>query len=197
MRNVGIVGRKRSGKDTAAQALVEELGYARHGLADPLKDAALKLDPIVTVIPQFYSNGDSEPVRLSEVVAADGWENAKDEYPEVRRILQKLGDEAGRQVHGPDTWIDQLLRKTWASNDAGRPVVVPDVRYPNEAERLRAAGFLIVRIDRPGFSDPQPGEHASEQVERLFFHHIVRNEGSVEDLTGAVLGLANPAPMAV
>lgn len=190
-RNIGIVGRKRSGKDTAADLLVREFGYARHGLADPLKDAALRLDPIITLTDVWTEDYHVEtvPGRLSEIVEAIGWEAAKDRFPEVRRTLQRLGDEAGRQVHGENTWIDQLLRKTWAENDEGHPVVVPDVRYPNEAERLRAAGFLVVRIDRPGFSDPQPGEHASEQVERLFFHHVIRNEGTVEDMWRSVRAL--------
>lgn len=49
MQNIGIVGRKRSGKDTAAAALVEKLGYVRHGFADPLKDAALALNPSSSV----------------------------------------------------------------------------------------------------------------------------------------------------
>lgn len=184
MRNIGIVGRKRSGKDTAAQALVRERGYARHGLADPLKDAALKLDPYVHVLPE-YGLG----IRLSEVVEAHGWEAAKDVFPEVRRVLQKLGDEAGRQVHGERTWIDQLLRRVAEENAHGRPVVVPDVRYPNEADELRRAGFLVVRIDRPG-CDPAPGEHASEQVERLKVHLIIENTGTVEELHKAILALA-------
>lgn len=192
-RNIGIVGRKRSGKDTAAAALVEELGYVRHGLADPLKESALKLDPIVDFVDAGTRGEDRwvEPLRLSEVVLVDGWEVAKDEHPEVRRILQKLGDEAGRQVHGERTWIDQLLRRTWAANDAGHPVVVPDVRYPNEAEALRTAGFLVVRIDRPGFCDPVPGEHASEQVERLRIDTMIHNGATVSELKRQIIKLAD------
>lgn len=97
-RNIGIVGRKRSGKDTAAQALVDKLGYVRHGLADPLKAAALKLDPYV-----HFSCEHGLGFRLSEVVEVHGWEDAKDVFPEVRQVLQRLGDEAGRQVHGGRT----------------------------------------------------------------------------------------------
>lgn len=184
MLNIGIVGRKRSGKDTAANFLVEELGYVRHGLADPLKDAALALDPIVD------ADGDDYGIdfyRLSTIVEWVGWEKAKDDYPEVRRILQKLGDEAGRQVHGEETWILNLLKRVARENQKGRPVVVPDVRYPNEADELRAAGFRVIRIDRPGFSDPQPGEHASEQVERLEVGGVIVNDGSLDTLRKTLL----------
>lgn len=196
MRNIGIVGRKRSGKDTAAQALVEELGYTRHGLADPLKDAALKLDPVIDFVDMGTRDTDRwvEPLRLSEVVQADGWERAKDEYPEVRRTLQRLGDEAGRQVHGEETWILNLLRRVASENEAGRPVVVPDVRYPNEASWLLNAGFLVVRVDRPGFSTPAPGEHASEQVERLAVDAVIHNDSTVSELKRQVIALAQYGP---
>lgn len=190
-RNIGIVGRKRSGKDTAADLLVREFGYVRHGLADPLKEAALALDPIITLTDVWGDDYrvETTPGRLSEIVGEIGWEAAKDRFPEVRRILQRLGDEAGRQVHGELTWINQLLRRSIAANEAGHPVVVPDVRYPNEADVLREAGFLVVRIDRPGFSTPTPGEHASEQVERLIVDTVISNGGTVEDMWRAVRAL--------
>lgn len=121
---------------------------------------------------------------------AFGWEVVKDTFPEVRRILQRLGDEAGRQVHGEETWILNLLRRVAAENEAGRPVVVPDVRYPNEAEWLANAGFLVVRVDRPGFSTPVPGEHASEQVERIGVGTVLRNNSTVTDLERQIISLA-------
>lgn len=188
MHNIAIAGRKRSGKDTAAAHLVEEFGYVRHGFADPLKDAALKLDPIIEHIYMGHRAGCPvlEPYRLSELIADDGWEEAKDSYPEVRRILQRLGDEAGRQVHGEETWIRNLLRRAEASNAEGHPVVVPDVRYPNEAELLREAGFLVVRVDRPGYGSPTPGEHASERVERLAVDQVIVNDGSLHQLHAAI-----------
>lgn len=183
MHNIAIAGRKRSGKDTAAAHLVEEFGYVRHGFADPLKEAALKLDPIVD------ADGDDYGVdfyRLSTIIEWVGWEKAKDTYPEVRQILQRLGDEAGRQVHGEETWVRNLLRRAESANAEGHPVVVPDVRYPNEAELLREAGFLVVRVDRPGYGSPTPGEHASERVERLAVDRVIVNDGSLNQLYAAI-----------
>ncbi|WP_326812106.1 hypothetical protein [Streptomyces scopuliridis] len=142
MGNIGIIGRARVGKDTAGQWLVDNRGYRRVSFADPLKETALKLDPIV-------SSGISGDLRLSHVMGAGhGWEGAKDRFPEARRILQQLG--ASIRAIDPEFWLRTALAKVTAANEAGVPAVITDVRYPNEAESLRRAGFHLVYIDRPG-----------------------------------------------
>lgn len=143
-RNIGLIGRARSGKDTAGRWLVEHGGYERVAFADPLKVAAWRIDPWICLNdwPQFAR-------RLSDKVAGPAsWERAKDDYPEVRRILQELG--AAVRALDEDFWLRLALEKTTDVNAAGAPVVITDVRYPNEAESLRRAGFTLVYISRPG-----------------------------------------------
>jgi hypothetical protein len=150
MGNIGIIGRARVGKDTAGRWLVDNRGYRRVAFADALKEAALKVDPPV-------QGQMSAPLRLAEAVRRGGWESAKDMYPEVRRFLQELG--AAVRAIDEDFWLRAAMRKVMEANDAGVPVVITDVRYPNEAASLRRAGFHLVYIDRPGA--PQM-DHASE-----------------------------------
>ncbi|OSC76518.1 hypothetical protein B5180_01815 [Streptomyces sp. BF-3] len=153
MGNIGIIGRARVGKDTAGQWLVDNRGYRRIGFADPLKEAALKLDPIV-------GTDDSdlcvEGERLSDVVGFWGWERAKEE-PEVRRILQELG--AAVRAIDEDFWLRAAMRRVQEANESGVPAVITDVRYPNEAASLRRAGFHLVYIERP---DVEQLVHESE-----------------------------------
>ncbi|WP_410591099.1 hypothetical protein [Amycolatopsis sp. lyj-23] len=144
-RSVGIVGRMRSGKDTAAGVLVREHGYTRLAFADPLKAMAYATSPIL-------HEGD----RLADAVDRLGWERAKDYNPEARRFLQRLGVSA-RDTLGPDVWITALTDHVRRVHG---PVVVPDVRFQNEAAELRSRGFVILRIRRPGLSDLDP--HVSE-----------------------------------
>ncbi|MFJ3248332.1 hypothetical protein [Streptomyces sp. NPDC086782] len=151
MGNIGIIGRARVGKDTAGAWLVENRGYRRVALADPLKAAALELDPIVEV------TGVGDYYRLGEEVARWGWEGVKDDTPEVRRILQELG--RAIRTLDPDFWLRAALKKTQEANDAGVPVVITDVRYPNEAASLRRAGFHLIHIHRP---DVPQLDHESE-----------------------------------
>lgn len=143
--NIGIIGRARSGKDTAGRWLVDQRGYRRVALADPLKEAALRLDPIVVPPDSDYGiPGDT----LAEVVGYRGWEYAKDRLPETRRILQELG--ASIRALDEDFWLRLALKAAQEANDAGVPVVITDVRYRNETESLRRSGFHLVYIERPG-----------------------------------------------
>lgn len=162
---VGLIGKKRVGKDTFAAVLVEEFGFARVAFADPLKEMALTIDP---VIGWYANNGSAVHMRLDTAVALRGWEEAKDVYPEARRFLQRLGD--GVRQFDPEFWVRAGMRKARAlrrgGSDAavvfgpGQPVVITDVRYPNEADAIRDAGGVLVRIVRPGVDDGDT--HASE-----------------------------------
>lgn len=100
---IGLTGRKRSGKSTAARYLVEDHGFTELSFAEPLKRMALAVNPIIG----FRSTPDGvQRVYLSDVVHEIGWECAKDEYPEVRRFLQLLGTEGVRDHIGQDTWVN-------------------------------------------------------------------------------------------
>lgn len=163
---VGLIGKKRVGKDTFAAVLVEEFGFTRVAFADPLKEMALTIDPIIDVGAGWDDEG--HLYSLNDLVKAHSWEYVKDTYPEARRVLQHLGD--GVRQFDPEFWVragmahaDGLRRdrRDEGKWDASQwPVVITDVRYPNEADAIREAGGILVRIVRPGVDDGDT--HASE-----------------------------------
>ncbi|MEU0860621.1 hypothetical protein ABZ352_35440 [Streptomyces griseofuscus] len=169
--NIGIIGRARVGKDTAGEWFVNERGYRRVAFADPLKEAALRLDPIIWEDPCA-----DVTARLAETVRRIGWERAKDAFPEVRRILQELG--AAIRGLDEDFWLRQALKKTVEHNDAGVPVVITDVRYRNEAEALRRAGFHLVYIERPGV--PELTHESEGALTDDDANSVIYNSGSIE-----------------
>lgn len=135
--NIALWGKARSGKDTVAARLCEAHGYTRLAFADPLKDMALSVDPFVTTVA-------GQPVRLSEVVKLHGWDGAKSIFPEVRRLLQHMGQTVRERDRS--FWIRTLLRSAVMISG---PIVVTDVRYPNEFKAMQRAGFQMVQIRRP------------------------------------------------
>lgn len=179
---VGLIGKKRSGKDSFARPLVEEHGFRRFAFADPLKEAVLQTDPIVA----FCTN----PIRLSTVVERIGWEEAK-EYPEVRRLLQNYGV-AIRGIE-PDFWVRATLDRALQHASEVGPVVVTDVRFPNEADEVRDAGGTIVRIVRPGLSsdDTHASETALDDYEE---DRLVVNSGTLESLAFSARALVRGIP---
>lgn len=176
---IGMIGRRRSGKDSLASTLVDELGYDRVAFADPLREAALALNPLVgpASIPGDLVSGYR---RLSEVVECLGWERAKDSVPDVRGILQRLGTDAIRALDS-EFWVRTALARV-AESDA--PVVLTDCRFPNEAEAIRLAGGYLVRVVRPGATtaddvDLHPSETALDDYPEDFY---VDNSGTLDDL---------------
>lgn len=171
---VGITGYAQHGKDTAAQVLVNEFGFVRVGFADALKELALAVNPIVS-----SNDGIAEyDVRLSDLIDGTpaarsllwreesfGWEVAK-KWPEVRRFLQVLGTEA-RKVLGEDVWV-HALDNTLRERMPAANVVIPDVRFPNEANYVvNHRGGELWRVERrnPDGSEFDNGvgtEHESE-----------------------------------
>jgi hypothetical protein len=97
-----------------------------------------------------------------------------------RLALQRFGTEGHRDVFGTDFWVDALLPTTtiidehdlpvgpkWPINfmsglDQGDPdiCVITDVRFPNEAERIKLLGGEVWEIYREGYKIDD--SHASE-----------------------------------
>jgi hypothetical protein len=179
MGNIGIIGRARVGKDTAGKWLVDERGYRRIGFADALKEVALKVDPLIDV-------DETGRYSLSDLVDEYGWEGAK-ETPEVRRFLQELG--AAIRVYDPEFWLRIAMKLTLEANEDGVPAVITDVRYPNEAESLRRAGFHLIYIDRP---DVPQLDHESEGALKITdAHHYIHNAGELTQFLADVEDIAD------
>lgn len=170
---VGMIGYARSGKDTVAARLAAHR-FARFAFADKLREAVLALNPIVEWLPSFYTDGSPEPVRLSEIVAADGWEKAK-EYPEVRRVLQHYGM-AVRAID-EDFWVRPVMTAIASAGAA----VITDVRFPNEAIAVRRAGGVLVRVARPGVGPVN--DHDSETaLDDLLADFTIHNDSTIAAL---------------
>lgn len=187
-RHVALIGRAGSGKDATGARLVLAHKFVRVAMADPLKFAALDLDPIVC-----RDAHTSEPVRLAAVVHRYGWDGAK-AFPEVRRTLQRLGH--GMRERDPDVWLRLALAKIDVADQWSVPVVVTDCRYRNEADALRGRGCLLVRIERPGHhgpASPDEREHVSEtELDDYPVDAVLTNAGSLAELHQAADTLAVP-----
>lgn len=179
MKIIGLSGFAGAGKDEAAKALVRQ-GYTRIAFADVLRDIAVAINPYV-----YERADDDEDIhvfrRLSNVIRNYGWDDAKNEFPDVRRLLQRLGTEAGRNILGENIWVDTAFKH--ADSDK---IVVTDVRFPNEAEGIRDRGGRVVRIERPG-TGPRNDHPSETSLLDYNFDAYINNNGSVEDLHRAAL----------
>lgn len=181
---IGVTGRKRSGKDTFAQRLVEAHGYTRVAFADILRQALAALDPLVRIEEDErglfgFRPGDAHRhFRLSTLLETWDWETVK-ATREGRRLLQAFGTEAGRRIYGENVWVDLTAAKVDAIPG---PVVITDVRFPNEADYIEESFGVLVRVERPGLelsADLHPSETALDDREAEW---TIRNAGTIDDL---------------
>lgn len=177
MTLIGIGHTARAGKDTAAQALVRDLGYTRIGFADALKELALEADPMVLRAVGAV-NVRPDHGTLKWVVRTNGWDDAKARMPEVRRFLQNLGVGA-RKVFGEDVWVDRVMLLAQGIDK----LVVPDVRFPNEAAAIKAAGGHLVKIERNAYVGVGRN-HESETALAEFdgWDKVIPNNRQITDL---------------
>ena len=137
MRLIGIAGPARAGKDTLASYMLDNLDgvWSRSSFADPIKE-------------------------MLRAIGVDCSDDAKavvrDDYGVTpRHMMQTLGTEWGRHMIDGDIWV-----KAFARLNAGKCVIVPDVRFENEAELVREHGVLIHLVGRGGIE----GNHVSENA---------------------------------
>lgn len=151
-RLVGFRGYARAGKNAAANGLLP-FGYKQLAFADTLRDVAYAIDPYV--LAPGRSQLHPAYARLSTIVRYYGWDIAKTEFKDVRRLLQRLGTEAGRDILGQDIWVNTTL-----TNAPDGPVCITDVRFPNEQQAIKSRGGITVKVDRPGVT--AQSDHPSE-----------------------------------
>jgi hypothetical protein len=151
--------------------------------ADPLREALYRLNPLIAV--QGFPGA-----RLKQMVDIAGWDELKEASEDVRGLLQRMGTEVGREMISQTIWVD-LAMKEAAKHDL---VVITDVRFPNEAEAIKAQGGVLWRIQRPyvGPANTHPSETALDGYE---FDAIVENNGFVEDLHEKIDKLLGQTPL--
>jgi len=163
---IGLTGKAGSGKDTAATIFVKN-GFRMVAIGDFIREAALALDPLIRGYDTY------EP--LSYFVDKLGWDEAK-AIPDVRRTLQRLGTEAGTDLHGPNLWLDKINYRD------GEKVVISDIRKPSETEWLQNNGGVLIEIFRNDLPDlGLNADHVTEQgagVANLYLY----NNGTIADL---------------
>ena len=176
---IGLSGYARSGKNTVADILGPN--YRQVSFAEPMREAMLKLNPIIEQHDDHEFQGDGI-IRLADVVEREGWRMAKT-YPEVRRLLQVFGTEVGREMFGPMFWVNIAMTGV----ESGDNVVFTDVRFRNEAESIKLSGGEIWRVNREGVEavNTHPSEHALDGWD---FDRVINNNGTLNDLRTQIIG---------
>jgi len=146
---IALGHQSRVGKDTAARAIIRAIRrdfdgvlnprkiVARLSFAKKLKDSAHDLFGIYGLQPgEFYERPENEHLRYEPL--PDLGKSPVDIWIEYGQAM--------RGIHAP-IWIDQVLRHPRANQML--LLMIPDLRFPNEAAAVRARGGICVKVERP------------------------------------------------
>lgn len=169
---IGICGAAGSGKDTLATGIAQIDVYFVYHFADPIKNA---INEMFGWGPANWENRDWKERTLDWIDASP------------RSLAQTLGTEWGREVVDQEIWLKLAQRKfervsSVAEMKGGRIVgmgmIIPDVRFENEAQWINDAGGLLFEVVRPGQEEISENSHASEAgFAPALIHETIVNDG--------------------
>ena len=167
---IGLTGRARTGKTTAANHLANTYDLVTYALADPLREGLMN---IFNLSPCDF---DDERKELTI-----DWLGRS-----PRELMQSMGTDWGRhQVH-PELWLllaEKNLEFLGQTHDNARGFVISDLRFENEADFVRKRGGMVIHLLRPDASEVNP--HISETGIGMQDNDLVlHNDGAIEDLFG-------------
>lgn len=213
---IGFVGFIGSGKDTAADYLVNFHGFRRDSFANTLKDAVAAVFGWDRVLLEGRTK---EAREWREQV--DPWWAERLNMPNLtpRWILQYWGTEVCRTGFHDDIWIASLENKMRRTKDN---IVISDVRFPNEIKAIHNAGGKVVRVVRGADPDwyrdawnmnqgptNMSWARSKMKIEQLGIHASetawigkgidleVDNNGSIDELYTQIRSLVSEHPVSI
>ncbi len=160
MKVICISGKAQHGKDTAAMLIEDNL--------EALGKKVLVIhyaDLLKWICQKFF-----------------GWNGEKDEAG--RTILQYVGTDTIRKQN-EDYWVDFVINFLKMFETDWDFVLIPDTRFVNEAEKMRANfDTVVLRIERPGFVSNlslEQQQHPSEtSLDNYEFDTVILNDSTLE-----------------
>lgn len=152
---VGIAGKKRVGKDTIAREFIKR-GFQHDSFAGPIRRFVADL-----IGYEITDENKEAPIYWAPHLTP-------------RLLMQTVGTEWGRAMD-PNLWVLSFLNRP----NAGRNVVVPDVRFENEASAVRMAGGLMIHVQRNIVHDDKHASEAGVGVRFDLGDMLITNNGSL------------------
>jgi len=143
---IGLGHYSRTGKDSTANYMIECLDEYRTGIKVIKRSLAWKLKQVCFELyawagmlpPEHYETKEGEKDRdvrlpLLNMTPVEVW--------------VAFGTKAVRNNVYDRTWLDYLLKTDHGCN----VLIIPDVRFPNEADAIKQVGGITIKVVRPGY----------------------------------------------
>jgi deoxynucleotide monophosphate kinase-like protein len=189
---IGLNGNLKAGKDTTYEIIRQFKPEAeRVSFADLLKDSAADSIGMSRGLLEWLKGEEEFKFTIKWEGRGNPYENGlshalRDELNTwemtARQYMQWYGTEGHRTYFGENIWVDAALPVDL--DHSQRFIVVTDMRFPNEVERVQNLGGVTVKIMRgveTAFSN-----HPSEQNIDDYIDAFIDNNGTKQELAEKV-----------
>lgn len=187
---IGLLGKARSGKDTFAIMLAEELfeltrqRYVLMAFAHELK---IKVQRDFDLSYDQLWGDEKEKQDLRYAKRLKGFSSNPMDYWTPREVLQKYG-EFYRSIDY-NFWVNHLFEII--DDKEYKNVIITDVRYTNEADTVMGKGGSLIKIIRDMDNNIHGQTHISEvELDDCNTGLIVENDKTLKDLKSAAKNAA-------
>jgi hypothetical protein len=186
MHKLAISGKMRAGKNTVASIIVEKMQYPTNqvkivGLADPMKHM------VKTMFPEASTDYLFGPSELRAQPISPQYLDANGNVLTHRQALLDLG--AFGRKYNKDIWLNCLVEDAKTAKDISL-YIVPDVRFVNEFNYLKQAGFTMIRVRRDGGATANDiSETEQDAISDSEFDFVIENNASLNDIRNIVAEL--------
>jgi hypothetical protein len=191
MYKIGICGKAKSGKNTTASIILEELAAIEGkksllsetiAFADPIKEIILKMFPTARKSCLFGASELRSNVIGPNLFDLDGLPLT------YRQALIDIGSNARK--YSPNIWVDcfdkkyqQIINNDLNQSQKTEIIIVPDLRFKEEFDYLKQNNYFLIKINR---DDVTKINHDSETAQEKFkssdFNFILNNDEDISQL---------------
>lgn len=187
---IGFAGKMRSGKGVAAHCLEDHYGYAYLEVADKLKEICVKLTGLSDIdeLNEYKNNNSSINLKIDETLCKKISELTdvpldyirekllNKHIVNVRVLLQILGTDVLRGYD--ENWhVYHLLDRITALRKENKPVVIGDIRFPNEKLAIESIGGEVYYVEMTDYDiyNHHPSENSLD-TNNFDINHIIYND---------------------
>ena len=169
---IGILGKKRHGKDTIGEHLIKKYSFKRLAFADPLKN-------MCGILFDF----DQEQLYGSMKEATDkNWNiTPRDSFTFLGTLFRDNMDSLFPGIK-KDFWIVKTLKEYKKYLNKEESVVITDVRYQNEVEHIKKSGGIIIKVVRKDIDNISTHESETEIDSIKDIDYCIHNDSTLEEL---------------
>jgi hypothetical protein len=193
---IAVLGKKRSGKDTFSDYIINKYGFIKYSFADPLKkgiqcffnltDEQLNNQELKETIDPRWG---VSPRRLFQVIGTDIFQHS------IKKFIPEL------EIESRKHWV--VLFKQWyeqykdefrenekeeneneeKEKDKEIKVIISDGRFLHEIEEIKKLGGKVIKIIRPisNDNDIHQSENEIDTIPDTFIDYTIINDGLLND----------------